>query len=119
VVGNTLAAPGNPDVLITKYDRGGALLWQQTFAGSAGGQDYGVAGKADASGNCFVAAAVTGAGSDFDIAVLKYSSTGTLVWSTVWNGPNNLPDAPTCLAFDPTGNVYVAGSTFATANNPN
>ena len=49
VVGNTLVAPDNPDVLITKYGPTGAVLWQHTFAGGAGGQDYGAAVNADAS----------------------------------------------------------------------
>ncbi len=119
VVGNTLVAPDNPDVLITKYGPTGAVLWQHTFAGGAGGQDYGAAVKADASGNCFVAAAVTGVGTDFDIAVLKYSANGTLLWSSTWNGPNNLADAPSCVSFDASGNIFVAGSTFATEANPN
>ena len=119
VVGNTLVAPDNPDVLITKYGPTGAVLWQHTFAGGAGGQDYGAAVKADASGNCFVAAAVTGVGTDFDMAVLKYDANGSLLWSTVWNGPNNLADAPSCISFDANGNIFIAGSTFATEANPN
>lgn len=118
VVGNTLAAPGNPDVLITKYDRAGTLLWQQTFAGTAGAQDYGVAVVADASGNCFVAAAITNLTTGLDIAVLKYNSSGTLLWSAAWNGPANLMDAPSCLAIDPSGNIYAAGSTLSTPANP-
>ena len=118
MVGNTLVAPGNPDVLITKYDRAGTLLWQQTFAGTAGVQDYGVAVAADGSGNCFVAAAVTNTSSSLDIAVLKYNAAGTLVWSAFWNGPANLMDAPSCVAIDPSGNIYAAGSTLNTLTNP-
>ena len=118
VVGNTLVAPGNPDVLITKYDREGVLLWQQTFAGTAGTQDHGVAVTADRSGNCFVAAAVTNTTTSLDIAVLKYNASGTLVWSALWNGPTNLMDAPSCIALDASGNVYAAGSTLNTLTNP-
>jgi len=118
MVGNTLVAPGNPDVLITKYDRAGTLLWQQTFAGTTGVQDYGVAVAADGSGNCFVAAAVTNTSSSLDIAVLKYNAAGTLVWSAFWNGPANLMDAPSCVAIDPSGNIYAAGSTLNTLTNP-
>ena len=118
VVGNTLVAPGNPDVLITKYDREGVLLWQHTFAGTAGAQDYGVAVAADGSGNCFVAAAVTNTASSLDIAILKYNGSGTLVWSAMWNGPTNLMDAPSCVSIDPSGNIYAAGSTLNTLTNP-
>lgn len=118
VVGNTLVAPGNPDVLITKYDREGVLLWQQTYGGTAGAQDYGVAVVADGVGNVFVAAAATNTSTALDIVVLNYDANGTLIWSTPWNGPTNLMDAPSCIALDPSGNVYAAGSTFNTLTNP-
>lgn len=118
VVGNTLVAPGDPDVLVSKYDREGTLLWQQTYGGDANAQDYGVAVTTDGGGNVYVAAAVTNVASLIDIAVLKYEAGGSLVWSTQWNGPANLFDAPSCIALDANGNIYVAGSTYSNPTNP-
>jgi len=117
MTGNTLNAPGDPDVLIAKYDRNGDLIWQQTYGGDAHGPDYGAAVTTDASGNSFIAAAVTTAGAFQDIAVLKYNPAGTLLWSRTWDGPGNLIDAPTSIKLDPTGKIYVAGITYENATN--
>ncbi len=119
VVGNTLQSTGNPDVLISKYSRDGELIWQRTYGGNAEVQDYGVAVATDNSGNCYVAATVTNTGSSLDIAVLKYNAAGDLIWHTEWNGPSNLYDAPSSVALDPLGNVYVAGTTYGSPTNPN
>lgn len=40
VVSNTINASNNTDVLITKYNPEGTILWQQTFDGSGHGNDY-------------------------------------------------------------------------------
>ncbi len=109
VVGNTQVAPGNSDVLITKYDKDGIALWQRTFDGSANAEDYGVAVKIDASGNVFVAATVRSTAGQLDIALLKYADDGDLLWDTDWNGADNLDDVPTCMALDGSGNIYVGG----------
>lgn len=118
IAGNTLVAPGNPDVLVTKYNRDGELLWQHTYGGSALAQDYGTAVTADEFGNCFVAAAVSNDLSLFDIVLLKYGSSGNLIWSATWNGAANLTDVPSCIALDGNGNIYVGGSTYSSPNNP-
>ena len=82
-VGNTLVAPANPDVLITKYDRGGNLLWQQTYAGDANAHDYGVAIAVDQLGTLYVAAATTTSSGALDVTLLKYQANGTLLWYQV------------------------------------
>ncbi len=119
VVGNTLVAPGNPDVLVGKYSKDGGLVWQQHYHGNASMEDYGVAVATDGGGNCFVAATVGNSGTSFDVAVLKYNPDGQLLWHTEWNGTANLPDIPASIALDASGNIYVAGTTYGSANNPN
>jgi subtilisin family serine protease len=115
VVGNTLVAAGNTDILTTKYSPSGAVVWQQTFGGGANGYDYGVTVVTDPSGNVYVAGVTTGVGSFFNITVLKYTSSGVLSWSREWNGPSNLYDVPTVIKIDNAGNVFVAGGTYGIA----
>lgn len=119
VVGNTLIAPGNPDVLVSKYNRDGDLLWQQQYHGNAEGEDYGTAVATDQQGNCYVAATVSNTATAFDVAVLKFGSDGTLVWHTEWNGAANLYDVPSSIAVDASGNIYVVGTTYSSVTNPN
>lgn len=118
VVGNTLAGPGNPDVLVSKYDRDGDLLWQQQYHGNTDGEDYGTAVATDQLGNCYVAATVSNTATTFDVAALKFNPQGTLVWHTEWNGAANLYDVPSSIALDGNGSVYVAGTTYSTSSNP-
>lgn len=117
-VGNTLASPGDPDVLITKIDRSGDQLWQQTYSGNANAHDYGVAIAADQLGALYVAAATTTSLGALDVVLLKYDPDGTLIWSQVWGGINGLPDVPSSIALDQQGNIYVAGCTYAAPNDP-
>ncbi|HMN07138.1 MAG TPA: SBBP repeat-containing protein, partial [Flavobacteriales bacterium] len=119
VVGNTLVAPGDPDVLISKFNRDGNLLWQQQYHGNTDGEDYGTAVAIDHLGNCYVAATVSNEGAAFDVAVLKYDPEGVLAWHAEWNGAANLYDVPSSIAVDATGNIYVAGTTYSSAMNPN
>lgn len=113
VVGNTQLTPGNSDVLVTKYNSIGELLWQQTFDGTAGANDYGVAVVTNSAGDVFVAATVHQTGNDLDFALLKYSSTGSLVWDATWNGPSDLADVPAGLFLDSLGNIYMHGASWA------
>jgi hypothetical protein len=76
IVGNTLQAIGNTDILITKYTNDGEVAWEQTFAGSAGSYDYGLATEIDNNGNVVVAGVLTTNNQTTDIVILKYSGSG-------------------------------------------
>ena len=69
----------------------------------------------DASGNLYVTGLATGIGSGWDWATIKYSTVGAPLWANIFNGAANDDDAPSALAVDTNGNVYVTG-TF-TSNN--
>ncbi len=112
VVGNTQVAPGNTDILVTKYNSTGDLLWQQTYNGTANGNDYGVAVQTTSGGDIFIAATATNTGNDQDLAILKYNAAGVLQWASTWDGPSGLADVPSDMAIDAFGNVFVCGATF-------
>lgn len=112
VVGNTVVSAGNTDVLITKYDPTGAILWQQTYNGTSNTQDYGVAVVCDSNDNIYLTAAMTNTSTNLDITLMKLNSTGTLQWNSSWNGTNNLIDIPSALTIDNFGNIVVVGVTL-------
>ncbi len=112
VVGNTQVAPGVTQVLITKYDSRGDLIWQESYAGTQAANDYGVAVTTNATGDVFVAATVSNTGNDLDFALLKYDVMGDLQWDTSWDGPTGLADVPMAITLDSLGNVYLCGATW-------
>jgi len=118
VTGNTLIAPGNPDILLVKLDPQGNVMWQRTYGGNAGAQDYGVATVSDQLGNIYVAGVVTSTTSLMDVVVLKYSPSGSLLWAQTFNGPANNFDVPSSMALGTDGSIYVAGTTYSAPNQP-
>lgn len=63
----------------------------------------------DKYGNTFITGNV---GSPTDIITLKYSSSGNLLWSRIYNGPANRGDEAVKINVDDSGFVYVAGKTL-------
>jgi subtilisin family serine protease len=112
IVGNTLQSAGNTDVLVTKYDTEGQIIWEQTFGGDFGNYDYGLATSIDANGNILVAGIVTTLNQTTDIVILKYTENGTLLWSRYLGSNNNQFDIPTSLVTDMNGSIYVTGGTY-------
>ncbi|MBX2978566.1 MAG: SBBP repeat-containing protein [Flavobacteriales bacterium] len=111
---------GSTDVLLTKVDAQGALLWARSWG--AAGQDDAFALAVDAQGNVHVAGIFEGA-VDFDpgpglallsafggsdVFVSKFDPSGELLWARQLGG--NSTDRCTAIAVDPQGNVYTAGT---------
>lgn len=115
VVSNTLNISNNTDVLITKYDPEGTLMWQTTYNGASNGDDYAVHVKLNANNDIFVASTIYGTSSN-DFGILKYDENGTLQWANTWNGVGNGIDVPADLDIDNNGDIYMVGGTEATNN---
>jgi subtilisin family serine protease len=115
-VGNVLHSPGDADILVTKYDSQGALLWQESHDGPASGLDYGLTLIMGNMGAVYVAGVVTDTSGYYDMMLLKYSSAGTMQWSRRWGGAAGLHDAPTALFLDSGGNLIVAGVTSSVSS---
>jgi uncharacterized protein (TIGR03437 family) len=82
--------------------------WAHTWGGNKTDSIASVA--TDATGNVYLAGSTSsyGAGGQ-DVLLLKYDSTGRLLWSRVWGGPAD--DNGNGVAVDSSGNVYVVGAT--------
>jgi subtilisin family serine protease len=99
-------------VIITKYNKHGDLLWQNTFNGTGDGDDYGVQVLVNDANEILVASAISET-SGFDFGLLKYAPDGTLIYSSTWNGTSNGIDIPADLSIDGSGNTYLVGGTQA------
>lgn len=117
VVSNTTVAPGNVDILVTKYGSAGDLIWQQTYGGPDGGLDYGIAAAATETGDFVVAGVASLANSAQDIVVIMISSTGEIEWVSQWNSTYNGPDVPASILRSADGSIYVGGVTTVGVTN--
>lgn len=98
------------DMLTIKYDTAGNFLWSRIFSGTnLTGGDIARAVTCDPSGNVYVTGKVFSSGAYENMATLKYSPSGTLMWSQVLNGPGLGNDCGLDIALDNSSNVFVAG----------
>lgn len=94
------------------YNSSGGTLWTATYDGTVAGNDRPQALTYDGNGNVYVTGqsdvdptAIT----NYDYVTIKYSSTGTQLWTINYNGSGNNNDVPSDIAVDANGNVYVTG----------
>jgi predicted secreted hydrolase len=132
VTGSSYATWGSPvraytggDAFAAKLDSSGGLTWN-TFLGGSGGEDDGYGIAVDGSGNVYVTGksdATWGSpvraygGSGWDAFAAKLDSTGGLTWNTFLGGSGG-GDISFGIAVDGSGNVYVAGTSYATWGSP-
>jgi uncharacterized delta-60 repeat protein len=101
---------GSTDAVLLKYSRNGELILKKTWGGSEA--DGANAAVLDGEGNLFVAAhtrSFDAAKAYYDIALLKYTTEGELLWQTTWGGPST--EFPFAMAIDPNGGIYIVGYT--------
>jgi len=117
------AHAGSADAFAAKLNSSGILQWN-TFMGSASA-DYGHAIAVDTSGNVYVAGdsyltwgtpVNAHAGGSTDAFAAKLNSSGVLQWNTFMGSADW--DVGYAIAVDTSGNVYVAGCSYATWGTP-
>jgi hypothetical protein len=115
----TNSTTGKTDIFIVKYDGSGNVLWAKSVGGN---NDDGATDVAtDASGNVFMTgwfetASITfgsttltnnSSGDTTDIFIVKYNSSGTVLWAKKAGGTNN--DYTSGICTDASGNVLISG----------
>ncbi len=104
---------GGQDVAIAKYSPAGALLWTAQLGST--GDEHAYAATTDSAGNLFVAGSTTDAlwtaysGGLHDGFVSRFDANGGISWSHAIGSAGD--DLVYAVAVDPSGNIYVAGST--------
>ncbi|TDN39155.1 T9SS type A sorting domain-containing protein [Hymenobacter sp. UV11] len=115
VTGNSPDASGRSDWATIKYSPSGEQLWVARYASPNNGDDnaYGLA--VDAAGNVFVTGDSNGTDPNGDFLTIKYSPAGQPLWLARFDRPGGGRDFAQALALDATGNVYVTGISYRTA----
>jgi len=116
--GNTIVVGENANILTTKYDQDGNILWQQSFNYAGASKDYGTCITTDDIGNIYVAgASFINYSHATDYVILKYDTVGTLLWSQTYNQGNYTIDIPSDIILDNNGNIIVTGVTANLSTN--
>ncbi len=110
VTGFSFDNVSNMDFATLKYNSSGAPLWASRYDGGSNGIDKPVAIAVDNSGNVFVTGSSQGSGTGYDILTIKYSPSGTALWTARYNGTANGDDYASGIAIDASGNSYITGS---------
>jgi PKD repeat protein len=99
------------DYATIKYDKDGNQLWVAYYDGTASDYDWPSDLFVDTNGNVYVTgkSTGTGGGDGYDVATVKYDSSGNQLWAVRYNGPDDDNDSGYGIAVDNNGNAYVAG----------
>ncbi len=96
------------DYAVVKYDPNGDTLWVRFYNGTGNRRDVVRAIAVDDSGNVYVTGDSYGT-TDYDMATVKYNSSGSQLWAMRYNGSANGAEGASAIAVDESGNVYVTG----------
>lgn len=116
LIGQTIGANGDYDILLVKQDRDGQEIWNLQVSGTGNGDDFGAAVCVDANNVVYATGTVdNGSLNELDTWVCAISPDGTILWETEYDTGSNLSEVGTSIDIDSQGGVYVGGST-STAN---
>ncbi len=110
----------NPDYTTIKYDPEGNELWAARYNGPNDLGDFASAIGVDNAGNVYVTGNSGGYVVNYiweltDYVTIKYDSAGNQLWVARYTGPLPTPfsdEIVTDMVVDPSGNVFVTGSTM-------
>ncbi len=114
VTGESVAPYAYKDYVTIAYSVAGDALWTNRYNGLGNGNDSASSLAVDKDGNVIVTgySADDYTGSRGDYVTIKYSGSGTAMWTNHYHGPGGAygNDAPTAVAVDEIGNIFVTGS---------
>jgi hypothetical protein len=103
-------------IWLVKYTAGGAQAWSQTWSGPDGLHEEAKAMVVDGRGNVYVAGRTKRSANHWDSIVLKYDAGGHLKWQAIYVADVTGTNEASAIGFDPTGDVYIAGTAIRAGN---
>ncbi len=114
LIGQTIGANGDYDILLVKQDRDGQEIWNLQVSGTGNGDDFGTAVCVDANNVVYATGTVdNGSLNGLDTWVCAISPDGTVLWETEYDTGSSFSEVGTSIDIDSQGGVYVGGSTSA------
>ena len=120
-----VAGTKSTNIVIDEFGDHGIMLWSGTSAGPFGGGQSLQAVCVDGSNNVIVAGASAAMSGTAELALLKFSASGTQEWGRTFPGPQASQSTNATLvtlgsaglATDASGNIYAAGTFTLNATN--
>ncbi|NOS84824.1 MAG: T9SS type A sorting domain-containing protein [Ignavibacteria bacterium] len=98
------------DYVTLKYNSNGDQQWVKTFnSGLVGVNDKASSIDIDQTGNIYVTGTTISGGSDVDYGTIKYSPSGDVLWSVLYESSLSGNDNAVMVKCDINGNVFVTG----------
>jgi hypothetical protein len=109
VTGYSMSKGSGFDAVTINYNTDGVEIWKQTYNGPTSGDDYGIALKADPTGNCYVAGYSRRTSKNSTYLVIKYNPTGKPEWVKNYGKDRNQDARATALTLTESGAICVTG----------
>lgn len=116
VIDSKMVTGEDANISITKYNRNGDIIWQNTYNGASNGKDIATNLIIDNNDNIYISGTTYNVSSNYDILLLKYDSSGNMLLNVQYDGPANSIDIGTSICIDNSGYIYVAGASTVSGN---
>jgi hypothetical protein len=107
VIGSSIDALTGYDMALFKYASDGTPLWTNFYNGPASGDDFGEGVGVDAANNVYALGNSANAFGGTGLALVKYSSAGTALWTNLYDSTNANSDYSSGFAVDAAGDSFV------------
>jgi hypothetical protein len=111
LTGFSTDSAGTIKIITLKCSPSGILLWHRLFLQTGYIQGFGQDILVDNSSNVFTCGYMRRPNGTYDIVILKYSSEGNLLSSSVYNVTSSSTEIPVSMCRDSSGSLYVLGTT--------
>lgn len=108
VTGYTISSARQKDLFVQRINSNGKTAWSKSYDRTGEG-DEGNAIAVDTAGSVYVTGYSNGTGTFDDYVTQKYSATGNLAWSSVYNFTARQDDKAVSIVIAPNGDCYVTG----------
>ncbi|HTF05413.1 MAG TPA: hypothetical protein VK826_15395 [Bacteroidia bacterium] len=112
-ISGTSRSSGSNDIKMIKLDSAGNQKWISTYNRTGSAHDVGT-GMAIVGNLIFLSGHSQQSTSNYDYTVLKYDTTGLLLWSRHINGSGSGDDYTTSIVAKANGDVFVTGNAVIT-----
>ncbi len=94
---------------VVKVDSSGNEIWSIVENSPMLSDEYPKKIELDSGGNIIIGGYTLSSTTAFDYTVLKYDTSGVLLWTATYNGPDSSSDQLTAMAVDAFDNIYLTG----------